>query len=89
VFSHSVPSWSNSAIRSAGSTKFGFDWSVVSRTNFRMASLAAPSCQEGKGSLLVWAFGEAAALARTAAENRPRVTRRVSDHHLVSLGGLG
>ena len=50
---HSVPSWSNVAIRSAGGTNFMLDWSVVACTKAMIAFLAGPSFQEGRGS--VWA----------------------------------
>ena len=50
---HSVPSWSKVAMRSAGGTNFGLAWSVVACTNSMIAFLAGPSFQEGRGS--VWA----------------------------------
>src|SRR5215467_12910424 len=50
---HSVPSWSKVAMRSAGGTNCGLPCVVVTSTNLTMASLAAPSFQEGSGS--VWA----------------------------------
>src|SRR5271169_2792559 len=47
---HSVPSWSNSAIRSSFGTNFGLDLSVVACTKSRIAFFAAPSFQDGSGS---------------------------------------
>src|SRR6266481_1824166 len=47
----SVPSWSNSAIRSAGGTKFGLPFVVVVFTNSTIAFFAAPSFHEGSGSV--------------------------------------
>src|SRR5271170_7779473 len=47
---HSVPSWSNSAIRSSLGTNFGLDLSVVECTKSRIAFFAAPSFQDGSGS---------------------------------------
>ena len=36
-------------MRASGGTKSGLDWSVVARTNRRIASFAAPSFHEGSG----------------------------------------
>src|SRR5271169_2102949 len=47
---HSVPSWSNSAIRSSFGTNFGLDLSVVACTKSRIAFFEAPSFHEGSGS---------------------------------------
>src|SRR5271156_2715223 len=47
---HSVPSWSNSAIRSSFGTNFGLDLSVVAWTKSRIAFFQAPSFHEGSGS---------------------------------------
>src|SRR5882757_5337278 len=47
---HSVPSWSKVAMRSAGGTKFVLPESVVVWTKFTMACLAEPSFHEGNGS---------------------------------------
>lgn len=47
---HSVPSWSNVAMRSSDGTNFGLDWSVVACTNSIIAFFAGPLFQEGKGS---------------------------------------
>src|SRR5262245_35965290 len=47
---HSVPSWSNVAMRSAGGTNFGLPCEVVACTNSTIALFAAPSFQEESGS---------------------------------------
>jgi hypothetical protein len=51
---HSAPSWSKVAMRASGGTKFGLPFSVVVLTNSTIAFLAAPSFQDGNGS--VWAY---------------------------------
>ena len=51
--SHSVPSLSNVAMRSAGGTKSGPPAVVTFVTKSRMALLAAPSFQEVSGSVIV------------------------------------
>jgi hypothetical protein len=48
---HSVPSWSMVAIRSAGGTNCGLPCVVVVRTKSTIAFLAGPSFQEGSGSV--------------------------------------
>src|SRR5438128_8285852 len=52
----SVPSWSNVAMRSPGSTYFGLDLAVVSLTNETIACFADPLFHDGKGSPCVCAF---------------------------------
>src|SRR5271154_1642416 len=46
---HSVPSWSNTAIRSCGGTKLEVERSVVTRTKSRIACFAGPSFQAASG----------------------------------------
>ena len=76
---HSVPSWSKVAMRASGGTKFGLDWSVVARTNARIASFAAPSFHDGSGSA-VWACANVrgSAPARTGSAARVESTTRRS-----------
>src|SRR5262245_14458598 len=50
---HVVPSWSKVAMRASGATNCGLLFSVVVFTNSTIAFLAAPSFQDGSGS--VWA----------------------------------
>src|SRR5271163_3704354 len=49
-----VPSWSNVAMRSFGSTNLGLDFSVVSLTKARIACFAGPLFHEGSGSSNAW-----------------------------------
>ena len=63
---HSVPSWSNVAMRSAGGTNFGLPCVVVVCTNSTIAFLAGPSFQEGSGSVCASACAPKASAAPSA-----------------------
>src|SRR5262245_25431790 len=68
----SVPSWSNVAMRSAGGTKLGLPCVVVDLTKSTMAFFAAPSFQDGSGSVCAKAT-VVARLATTAPSTKRRV----------------
>ncbi len=63
---HSVPSWSKVAIRSAGGTNFGLPCVVVVCTNSTIAFLAGPSFHEGSGSVCASACAPKASAAPSA-----------------------
>jgi hypothetical protein len=62
---HSVPSWSNVAMRSSSATNALLDCSVVARTKSKIACFAGPSFHEASGLAAVWVC---------AAANCPTVT---------------
>src|SRR5208283_2845976 len=82
---HSVPSWSNSAMRSSGGTKSLLAGSVVTRTKSRIARFAGPSFHEASGVVL-WA--SAAVASRSPgragiAASAPSTRRRLRPSELV------
>src|SRR5215510_14996494 len=86
---HRVPSWSKVAMRSAGGTNFGLPCVVVASTNLTIACLAAPSFQEGSGSVWARTWVPKAGPATTASAN----TRRCRAFHFMTFSsgwsGLG
>ena len=72
---HSVPSWSKVAMRSAGGTNLGLPCVVVACTNSTIACLAGPSFHEGSGSVWAWARAlseRRAAIAKTRAKPKKK-----------------
>src|SRR5690242_18221795 len=74
-------------MRSSGGTNLGLDGSVVACTNLRIACLAGPSFQDGKGSVCAATGIAASKLNVAASAARDAITPR-RERLTVTLGDL-